>query len=328
MADSKKFYSRIVPAVLLAALQGTFAGALSGCDRPAAAKEITVKVVQRIPKGVEPKSAAPAAPTVQAGSAEDLARRYQIPVSETQPSIGPADALVTVVTWCDFSSQLCRDADRTMQDLLKQYQGKMRWVFRNLPTRPDYVPAHLYAYAAFHLKGKFWEVRQALMTQPVDKALTLEELAPFAAQLGLGVDADKDQLSKYAENVGTDVRFGDQFGVTRPLGVFVNGRRARPVPAPELKATLTTLINEELANAERMVKAGTSKARLYEDLIKDAYWGIADDPARRAAALAEKEAKDAEAAAASSVATAKDTDKQATKPAKPGVGAKAAKVAR
>jgi len=52
---------------------------------------------------------------------------------ENAPAIGPADAKVTIVEYSDFQCPYCGAAYKTVDQLLKDYQGKVRLVYKHLP---------------------------------------------------------------------------------------------------------------------------------------------------------------------------------------------------
>ena len=49
------------------------------------------------------------------------------------PALGPADAKVTIVEYSDFQCPYCGAAYKTVDQLLQQYQGKVRLVYKHLP---------------------------------------------------------------------------------------------------------------------------------------------------------------------------------------------------
>ncbi len=70
------------------------------------------------------------------------------------PVLGSEDAKVTVVEYSDFQCPFCRDAARYVQDLLREYDGRVKLVYKQLP-----LPFHDWAYQAseaslcFHSQG-------------------------------------------------------------------------------------------------------------------------------------------------------------------------------
>lgn len=111
------------------------------------------------------------------------------------PSRGPKKAPVTVVQYTDFECPFCQKGYEIMQEkILKEYPGKVRWVYKSLPLNsihPMAEPAAMGAECA-KLQGedKFWKVHDAL----------------FAAQRELRPDTLADKLAEYVKAAGGDVK--------------------------------------------------------------------------------------------------------------------------
>src|SRR5689334_3276996 len=93
-------------------------------------------------------------------SAAEPAKRYKIPVSRTQPSVGPDDALVTIVEWCDLRGAACVRSDALIAAVLAKHPQQARRTFRHF-TKPDQQAqlGHELGGMAHEQAGKFWEVR-------------------------------------------------------------------------------------------------------------------------------------------------------------------------
>jgi protein-disulfide isomerase len=110
-------------------------------------------------------------------------------------SRGPKKAPVTVVQYTDFECPFCQKGYEIMQDkILKEFPGKVRWVYKSLPLNsihPMAEPAAMGAECA-KLQGeeKFWKVHDAL----------------FAAQRELRPDTLADTLAEYVKAAGGDVK--------------------------------------------------------------------------------------------------------------------------
>lgn len=111
------------------------------------------------------------------------------------PSRGPKKAPVTVVQYTDFECPFCQKGYEIMQEkILKEYPGKVRWVYKSLPLNsihPMAEPAAMGAECA-KLQGedKFWKVHDAL----------------FAAQRELRPDTLADKLAEFVKAAGGDVK--------------------------------------------------------------------------------------------------------------------------
>ena len=80
---------------------------------------------------------------------------YKVPVGSS-PSVGPRNALVTLVMFGDFQCQFTRKSVKTIRQLRRAYKKELRWVFKHNPL-PFHKNAVLAAQAAVeaHKQGKF-----------------------------------------------------------------------------------------------------------------------------------------------------------------------------
>lgn len=120
------------------------------------------------------------------------------------PVKGAPNAPVTIVEYTDFQCPYCARGAKTMEQLLKKYDGKVRVAFKNLPLdmHKQALPAAKAALAA-HKQGKFWPYHDLLFAnaRQLDDA-TLEK---FAKDLSLDVeqfnrDRQSDEIAKQVES--------------------------------------------------------------------------------------------------------------------------------
>ena len=117
------------------------------------------------------------------------------PVSAADFSIGPADASVTMVEYCDFQSQGCAGMAGVVSELLKNH-ADLRFVFRPMPLIGilDKSDKAVLAALAADEQGQFWGMYDLLFTKynqwsglsPVQFDAWVIENAPAA-----GIDADQ-----------------------------------------------------------------------------------------------------------------------------------------
>jgi protein-disulfide isomerase len=111
--------------------------------------------------------------------------------AEGGPTLGAADAPVTLVEYTDFQCPFCRrHHDGTFAEIRKKYveTGKVRYVVRDLPLsfHEHAQPAAIAARCAGE-QGRFWDARDALFAaQP-----QLSDARIRTTVLGLGLDAAK-----------------------------------------------------------------------------------------------------------------------------------------
>ena len=83
-------------------------------------------------------------------------------------SLGPADAKVTIVEFLDYQCPYCHRAQESVDEVLKEYQGKVRFVHRDyLLGKPRSLAAARAARCAGE-QGKFWEYHRGLLVQAGD----------------------------------------------------------------------------------------------------------------------------------------------------------------
>ena len=185
---------------------------------------------------------------------------------------GPATAPVTVVKAFDFACPYCMKVNDMMTELVNEYPGKVRVVYKNLVVHPDTAMLGHLASCAAAKQGKYKEFKKAFW----DKAFT-----PYAASRGQEAGAmGKDNILAFSKELGLDTAklaadmdsdackqlvagdMGDlePFQVGSTPAFFINGRIVvGALPKPAFKK----LIDEELAKAE---KAGV-QGDYYEQVV-------------------------------------------------------------
>ncbi len=109
---------------------------------------------------------APAVAASASGSDSARARQTLAPVTAADRSIGRADAPVTVIEYASFACHHCADWLQFVYPGFKARfidTGKVRFVFRNLPTDPQEIALSGAALARCALPERFFEVAAALM---------------------------------------------------------------------------------------------------------------------------------------------------------------------
>lgn len=156
------------------------------------------------------------------------------------PSLGPADAPITLVEFSDFQCPYCAVAAPEISGLLKTAPTQVRLVFKHYPLdmHPQ-APLAAAAAIAAGKQGKFWEMHDALFAHRNN--LQRSGLLADARELKLDLarfEADLDAPSTKAA-VNADVSLGDKLGVPGTPTVFINGARYNgPVNAVALRTVL------------------------------------------------------------------------------------------
>jgi len=162
------------------------------------------------------------------------------------PFKGSAAAPVTVVKFEDFHCPFCKEAQRTIAQILERYPDRVKLVHKDYPIdelHPAARAGHLAARCAAE-QGQFWSYHDALFANAPKTAP--EELRSYAKAAGLDVTSFDQCVSagRYAAPVQKDIDEAKQLGVSGTPAFFINGRLL--VGAQPLE-NFVTLIEEELA---------------------------------------------------------------------------------
>lgn len=138
------------------------------------------------------------------------------------PSLGPADAKVTVEVWSDFECPFCAKGNTTLKQLREKYGDRIRIVFRHSPL-PFHEHARLAAAASMAAaeQGRFWEYHDALFQQRELDRASLEKLAK---KLKLDMERFKRALDdgSYDNYLEAEVTEARQRGISGTPTFFIN----------------------------------------------------------------------------------------------------------
>ncbi|WP_338865039.1 thioredoxin domain-containing protein [Myxococcus stipitatus] len=155
-------------------------------------------------------------------------------VAATGPSKGADNAPITIVEFSDFQCPFCSRANASVDQVMKEYEGKVKLVFRQFPL-DFHKEAQKAAEASLCAadQGKFWEMHDKLFAS--QSALQVEHLKTYAGELGL----DKAKFDKCldsgekAATVKSDMADGQKVGVTGTPAFFINGIMLSGAQPPE-----------------------------------------------------------------------------------------------
>ncbi|MCA9688084.1 MAG: thioredoxin domain-containing protein [Myxococcales bacterium] len=197
--------------------------------------------------------------------------RYNVALRGDEPSIGPADAPITIIEFSDFQCPYCSRAAPDLKSAVDSFGDEVRVIFKQLPLRmhSQAVPAARAALAA-HRQGKFWEMHDKLFGN--QRALSDENFAVWAGELGLDVaQFKKDYADKaIATQVDQDYAAGSRVGCTGTPCFVVNGL---PYPGALPAAAWKKIIKKELDHVDDL---GVARGEAYAAIMKDAKESIAN----------------------------------------------------
>ena len=128
-----------------------------------------------------------------------------------------------------------------VEDVLKSYGNRVRFVIRNFPLTQVHANAFHAAQAAEAAKaqGKFWEYIDFMFKNQT--ALDTDSLKKYATQVGLDrkrFDAELEAAAKYDALIRRDIEDGEMYGVEATPTFFINGAVLTDYSADGLRAAI------------------------------------------------------------------------------------------
>jgi protein-disulfide isomerase len=159
--------------------------------------------------------------------------------TDDDPSRGDVNAPVTMVEFTDFQCPACSAMQPVLEEVLKSYGNKVRFVVRDFPLN-QHANARKAAEAAdaANAQGKFFEYTALLFQR--QNALDVPSLKKYATELGLNrarFDAELDG-GAYAAEVKHDVDDGEIYGIESTPTIFINGVMLRTLSADSLREAI------------------------------------------------------------------------------------------
>jgi len=166
---------------------------------------------------------------------------------------GNPDAPVTLEEFGDFQCPPCGKFSEFVEELLKEYNSRLRLVFRNFPlSGHEHAREAALAAEAAGLQRKFWEMHDTLYREQETwtKAPNVREVfESYAGTIGLDVDQFKKDMDgdKARERVDSDRALADFLGVKATPTLFINNRPVDPKDKnPEgVRAAINAALNEK-----------------------------------------------------------------------------------
>lgn len=156
-----------------------------------------------------------------------------------------ADGKVTLVEFLDFECEACAAYFPVVEELRKQYTGKVTFVARYFP-----IPSHFNAERAARAveaaaqQGKFEAMYQRMYdTQKTwgEKQVPADEVfRGYAKELGLNMDTWNKAYDDPATlaRIKKDVADGQALGVQGTPTFFLNGKKIEPASSDDFKAAI------------------------------------------------------------------------------------------
>ena len=185
----------------------------------------------------------------QQGVAALSATEQDLLVREDSPSRGPADARVTLVEFLDPECEACRAAYPEVEQILQDYEGRIRYVVRYFSNHSNSV----LAVAATEAAGEqrmYWEMQEKLfVNQPEwgERATSQTDVfIRYAGELGLNVETFTASLQNpiYLERAERDKLDAQALGLRGTPTFFINGQIMFGMNEQAMRAIIDTSLRE------------------------------------------------------------------------------------
>ncbi len=156
---------------------------------------------------------------------DENVKRYEV-TDDGDPSMGPENAPITIVEFSDYQCPYCiRWYTDVYARLMKTYEGKIRFVYRDFPLyslHPEAQPAAEAANCAGE-QNAYYQFHDALFGQA--NGLGESAYKQYASDLNLNMDQFNQCLSehRFKSEVDADYKFATTLGVSSTPTFFING---------------------------------------------------------------------------------------------------------
>lgn len=176
----------------------------------------------------------------------------QFTVTEQDHVRGDFEAPVTIVEYSDYQCPFCSRFHPTIKQVLADYPGQVRWVYKHFPLdqiHPQARPSAEASECVWEQKGNdgFWQFADGLFENQSRLGNSLYK--ELAGQIGVNADQFTNCVSsrKYKDKVESDYQEGIRAGVRGTPGSFVNGQS---IPGAVPYSTLKVAVDQALADLE------------------------------------------------------------------------------
>ncbi len=161
------------------------------------------------------------------------------PITSADWTRGTKNATVSLIEYGDYECPACAEYEPIVQQLLKDFDGRVTFSFRNFPLYSIHPDAGISAQAAeaAGLQGKFWEMHDLLYAKQSDwsnippASVVAQKFDSYASSLGLDVNKFNSDIvsSKVGSKIQTDVQTANAALIDHTPTYFVNMKQ---IPNP------------------------------------------------------------------------------------------------
>jgi len=148
-------------------------------------------------------------------------------VNGGDPSLGSAEAPITIVEFSDFECGFCRKQEKILKRIMDEYDGKIRLIWKDYPVDIPSAASYKAAVAArcAQKQGEFWNYHNLLFEK--NNNLNQQIFLEIARELDLNLKKfEKCATSGETENLVNDnIAEANALGVNGVPFIFVNKQK-------------------------------------------------------------------------------------------------------
>lgn len=174
------------------------------------------------------------------------------PVGESDHVRGDANATVTLIEYSDLECPYCQSLHPTLQQIVDDYDGEVRWVYRHFPLEaihPNARPAAEASECVAELGGEnaFWAFVDAIFADQQGALADVRATALATGVNGSAFDSCMDS-GRYSDVVDAHLEEGASVGVQGTPHTLIVGPDglATPLVGAQPAGAFTTVIDELL----------------------------------------------------------------------------------
>ena len=192
--------------------------------------------------------AAGSAPSAAAPGAD---QKYEVQAGNS-PSRGPKNAPVTIVEWSDFQCPFCGRVEPTLKQIMDEYKGKVRIVWKNQPLsfHPNAMPAAEAAMAAYEQGNeKFWAMHDKFFENQGQLSPAFYEATAKEAGLDMGKWKSAVDGHTHQSAIQADMSAGAALGANGTPTFFINGHKlVGAMPFESFKQVIDAELGSKVAH--------------------------------------------------------------------------------
>jgi protein-disulfide isomerase len=182
------------------------------------------------------------------------------------PIKGPRYAPVTIVVFLDYECPYSKRYYEVIKSVMERHEKDIRVFIKHFPLSTHQRSIEVAKYLASALaQKKFWLLFDKIMSYPefADEKAILR----FASEVQIDVDRlkelkDSENIRRFVEN---DMEKGYELQIKILPTTYINGIRYEGVLST---VKLSSIIEKELINANRLIESGVKMEELYDNLVR------------------------------------------------------------